>query len=627
MEEASISVEGRFMYLEKINSPADLAGLSVTELEQLAAEIRELVIETVSVNGGHLGASLGTVELILALHRVFKVPEDRLLFDVGHQAYAHKILTGRREFFKTLRRHGGCAGFPAAWESEFDVGASGHAGTAISTAVGLSAAFGRSGSPHRAVAVVGDGALNCGMSLEGMINASRDGKNLIVVLNDNKMSIQENVGGMAHYLNCLISGSSYNKFKMTVKRLLKTLPRHEAIHRFIKRTEDLLKGIFLPGIVFEQLGFRYIGPINGHSLPDLLRTLERVRELEGPILVHVITEKGRGYEFARQEPARYHGVAGFDRATGRLKKSEGPTFSNAFGDVMVRLGEAHPEVAAISAAMVSGTGLNRFQQKFPGRCFDVGICEEHAVTFAGGLAAGGMRPVCAIYSTFLQRAFDSIYHDVVLPKLPVILALDRGGAVEDGPTHHGIYDLGFLRELPGLTVMAPRSERELELMLDFAYELKAPAAVRYPRGGSPADPAETVPPLELGRAEVVRAGGDGPVIWAMGPEVYTALEAARLLEAAGKGSCTVVNARFLAPFDGETARRLAASGRPVATVEDHRITGGLASALDEALADAPHGKVLHFGWPDRVIPHGCVGELKREFGLTAEAVAEKLGSL
>lgn len=615
------------MYLEKINSPTDLAGLSVDELKQLAAEIRRLIIETVSSNGGHLSASLGAVELIIALHRVFKVPDDKLLFDVGHQAYAHKILTGRRDFFKSLRQYNGCAGFPASWESKFDVGASGHAGTAISTALGLSAAFNRSGEPYRAVAVVGDGALNCGVSFEGMINASRDGKNLIVILNDNKMSIQENVGGMAHYLNRLISDSSYNKFKTSIKQRLKKLPKHETIHRFIRRTEDLLKGIILPGYVFEQLGFRYIGPINGHSLPDLLRTFETIRTLEGPILVHVITEKGRGYEFARQEPTLYHGVAGFEIATGKLKKSNKTTFSEAFGNAIIQLAEKHPEVTAISAAMVPGTGLKRFQQKFPQRCFDVGICEEHAITFAGGLAIGGMRPICAIYSTFLQRALDSIYHDVVLPKLPVILALDRGGAVEDGPTHHGIYDLGFLRELPGLTIMAPRSEEELKMMLDFAYQLALPVAIRYPRGGSPAEPNEAIAPLESGKSEIIHLGNNGPVIWAMGPEVYTALQVAKLLNEAGRGDCTIINARFLAPFDKETAKRLAVPGRLIVTIEDHSIIGGLASALDEALIDTPHGEIVHFGWPNQIIPHGPVNKLKIAYGLTAEAIANKLLSI
>ncbi len=615
------------MYLERINTPSDLVGLTIPELEQLATEIRELVIQTVSKNGGHLASSLGAVELIIALHRVFQVPEDRLLFDVGHQAYAHKILTGRREFFKTLRQYEGCAGFPSCLESEYDVGISGHAGTAISMALGISAVFYRTGSKAKVVAVVGDGALGNGISLEGLINANREGKNLIVVLNDNRMSIQRNVGAVAQYLNRLISGGSYNRFKRVAKQLLRAKPFDRSPRGLFYRFKDLLKGIFLPGVLFEQLGVRYIGPIDGHSIPNLLNILTRVRDLDGPILVHVVTEKGHGYEFSSRNPAQYHGVAGFECNTGKIKKSSGPSFSQAFGEAMEQLVKKHSEVVAVSAAMVSGTGLSKFRESFPSRCFDVGICEEHAVTFAGGLAVGGLRPVCAIYSTFIQRAFDSIYHDVVLPKLPVILALDRSGVVEDGPTHHGIYDLGFLREMPGLVIMAPRSERELGMMLEFAYNLNTPVAIRYPRGGSLADPQELPSSLKLGSVEVVREGADGPIIWAMGPMVYTALEVADMLHQAGKGYCTVVNVRFLAPFDTDTVIRMATTGRVIATVEDHCLTGGLASAMDKALVNVAHGEVVHFGWPDQAIPHGSVKELKHQFGLSAEAIAQKLGTI
>lgn len=606
------------MYLEKINSPADLRRLTVPELDAVAAEIRELILDVVSRNGGHLGSSLGAVELILALHYAFQTPEDRLLFDVGHQAYAHKIITGRREEFRTLRRFGGCPGFPVRGESEYDVCTAGHAGSAISTALGISAALMREGSSNRVVALVGDGSLTNAISLEGLNNARDCGDNLVVVLNDNKMSIDENVGGLAGYLNRLISGSFYNRFKVSAKRMLQTLPRHEKIHRAIRGLEDVIKSMVLPGAVFEELGFRYIGPINGHSLPDLVRTFQRVREFEGPVFVHVLTEKGRGYEFAQKEPARYHGVPGFDRTTGKIRRSSKPTFSAAFGASVIRLAEAHPEVVAVTAAMCNGTGLAPFARRFPHRCFDVGIAEEHAVTFSGGLAAGGARPVCAIYATFMQRALDCVYHDVVLQKLPVIFALDRAGAVEDGPTHHGIYDLGFLRALPGLLVMAPKNEAELAKMLFFAYESGKPAAIRYPRGGSPADPTEEPEAIREGCAEIVKTG-DGAVIWAMGPEVYTALEADRL----SGGNATVVNARFLSPFDAELARKLAA-GRVVVTIEDHVLTGGLASAMDEALSNAEHGGILHFGWPSGPIPSGPVPELKAAYGLTAAAIAEKL---
>ncbi len=606
------------MYLEHINSPADLRRLAPEELDAVAAEIRELILDVVSRNGGHLGSSLGAVELVLALHYAFQTPRDRLLFDVGHQAYAHKIITGRREAFRTLRRFGGCPGFPVRGESEYDVCTAGHAGSAISAALGISAAMMREKSSDRAVALVGDASLTNAISLEGLNNARACGDNLVVVLNDNKMSIGENVGGMAGYLNRLISGGFYNRFKVSAKRVLRTLPRHERIHRAIRGIEDVIKNMVLPGAVFEELGFRYIGPINGHSLPDLVRTFRRVREFEGPVLVHVLTEKGHGCEFARREPARYHGVPGFDRATGEIRKSSKPSFSGAFGAAAVELAGKHPDVVAVTAAMCAGTGLAPFAERFPHRFYDVGIAEEHAVTFSGGLAAGGQRPICAVYATFMQRALDCIYHDVVLQRLPVIFALDRAGAVEDGPTHHGIYDLGFLRALPDFTVMAPKNEAELASMLSFAYDLGKPAAIRYPRGGSPADPSETPVPLEAGKAEIVKSG-ENVVIWATGPEVYTALEADRLCG----GGATVVNARFLAPFDAELARRLA-PGRMVVTIEDHVLSGGLASAMDDALINADHGRVLHFGWPAGPIPSGPVPELKAAYGLTAAAIAEKI---
>lgn len=610
------------MYLEKIHSPEELRRISPNELPAVAAEIRELILATVSENGGHLASNLGAVELILALHYCFDTPRDRLLFDVGHQAYTHKILTGRREFFQTLRRCGGCAGFPASWESEYDIGASGHAGTAISTALGISAANALAGSNARAVAVVGDGSLNCGISLEGLNNARRDGSNLVVVLNDNKMSISENVGGLAYYLNRLVIGPRYNRLKTAAKRMLMTLPRHETIHRFIRRLEDVIKSLILPGVVFEELGFRYIGPINGHSLPDLLRTFRQVREFEGPVLVHVVTEKGHGCEFATRSPERYHGVAGFDRATGELRGGKKMTFSRAFGDAMIKLAGQYDDLVAITAAMASGTGLEPFSRAYPRRFYDAGIAEEHAVTFSAGLAAAGLRPVCAIYSTFLQRALDCIYHDVVLPQLPVIFAVDRAGAVEDGPTHHGIYDLGFLRAMPGLVILAPRCEAELLPMLEYARSLATPVAIRYPRGGTPEGMECSVAPLETGRAEILREGSaSGPVLWAMGPECRTAVDVATRLKAEHGIDCTVVNARFLAPFDRELARKLA-PGRLVVSIEDHVVTGGLGSALDEAVADLPCAGRLTFGWPaGKPVPHGAVSELRREAKLTAPDIA------
>ncbi len=610
------------MYLEEINSPADLRELSPKELETLAQEIRELIIDTVSRNGGHLGANLGTVELSIALHYVFNIPSDALIFDVGHQSYTHKILTGRREFFRTLRQHGGCAGFPTPAESPFDASIAGHAGSAISTALGISTAFAAAKSRHKAIAVVGDGSLNCGVSLEGLNNAGAgiDGKNLIIILNDNKMSISQNVGSLARSLNRIIAGNFYNRLKTSAKRLLFSLPRHKTLHRLIRRFEETIKYLILPGGVFEELGIRYIGPIDGHSMEELLYHLRHLEgQQNGPVLLHVVTEKGRGYEHARKNPARFHGVPGFCRETGEISSSGKPTFSGVFGEAVRDLGDRHEDVHTITAAMKDGTGLSLFADKYWSRFHDVGIAEEHAVTFSAGLAAAGLRPVCAIYATFMQRALDCVYHDVVLPQLPVIFMLDRAGAVEDGPTHHGIYDLGFLRALPGLTVMAPRSGAELRKMLSFAYELKQPVAIRYPRGGSNVPPDAEVPELKLGHAEIVLEG-NGPVLWAMGPEVDTALNIAQLLDL----DCCVVNARFLAPFDAELARKLA-QNRMTISIEDHVLTGGLASALDEALINTPHGTVLHFGWSSsHPIPHGKVDTLRKEAGLTAEAIAKAI---
>ncbi len=608
------------MFLEKINTPADLRALKSADLEKTAAEIRGEILDVVSANGGHLGASLGTVELILALHYVFDTPREKILFDVGHQAYAHKLLTGRREFFRSLRRFGGCAGFPSrAEDSESDPLMAGHAGSALSAAVGIAAALRQKNSADKVVAVVGDGSLNCGISLEGLNNAQSGGKNLVVILNDNKMSIAENVGGMSHYLNHIISGNAYNRFKTALKRMLFSLPRHERIHRVIRRGEEWIKSLILPpGVVFEMLGFRYIGPIHGHSMPELLRALNRAKASDEPILIHVITEKGRGCEFARQNPSRYHGVPGFDRETGELPQSAKPDFSKTFGKTLCELAEQHPGITAITAAMCAGTGLAEFAGRYPERFYDVGIAEEHAVTFAAGLAAGGMRPVCAIYATFFQRALDCVYHDVVLPKLPVIFALDRAGVVEDGPTHHGIFDLGFLRAMPQLVIMAPATEAELAAMLRHAYELNLPVVIRYPRGGSPA-PDAPVTPLKFGCAEIVKSGMGGDVIWAMGPQLHTALEADRL----SGGTATVVNARFLAPFDAELARRLA-PGKRIVSIEDHALCGGLASALDEALNNTEHGEIIHFGWGAEIVPHGSPEKLRETFRLTPEAIAARL---
>ena len=605
--------------LATIESPEALRRLPVSALELLAAEIRETLLEVVSRTGGHLAPSLGVVELTLALHYVFDTPRDQLVWDVGHQAYVHKLLTGRRDFFRTLRSFGGCSGFPLPAESpEFDPVGGGHAGVAISAALGLARAAELAGTPRQVVAVVGDGSLNCGISLEGLNNIRSSVEKLVVVLNDNKMSISANVGAIPGYLNRIITGKSYSRFKALAHLMLRKLPRSEEVRRSIQMLENATKSLFLPGGFFEEMGIRYLGPINGHDFPALLRSLEAARDYHRPVLLHVITEKGRGYEFAEREPARFHGIGPFDRATGEPKKHGGSTFSAAFGATMVELGRRTPELQAITAAMTDGTGLAAFAREFPERFHDVGIAEEHAVVFAGGLAAGGQRPVVAIYSSFMQRAFDNIFHDVLLQNLPVVLALDRAGVVEDGPTHHGIYDLAFLRALPNLTLMAPRSEDQLRDLLHLALKLHRPVAIRYPRGGTRHgfDPAREVRALEPGRAEMVRSGRD-LALWALGPETDTALDVAELLSRDYQLEATVVNTLFLKPFDVELARSQAAR-MPLFTLEDHRNCGGLASVLRDEAGIQPRRA---FGWPDRVIPHGNVHELRTQFGLTPETLA------
>ncbi|MBQ9777153.1 MAG: 1-deoxy-D-xylulose-5-phosphate synthase [Lentisphaeria bacterium] len=604
------------MILEKITSVEDLRKLPPEELPPLAEELRQHILNVVSRQGGHLASSLGAADLILALHYVFDTPQDKLIFDVGHQAYVHKLLTGRKERFEKLREMDGCAGFPTpAEDPQFDPAVCGHAGTAISTALGLA----QTDRNCKVIAVTGDGSLNCGISLEGLNNAKSCGKNLIVILNDNKMSISRNVGSIPRYLNAVISGGFYNRLKVTAKRAIRILPKHELIHRLIRRWEDLLKGLLLPGSFFEQLGLRYIGPLDGNDLPGLIKSFSKIKHLEGPLFIHVITQKGHGCDFAVKDPVKFHGVSGFDPLTGETPLSAKDSFSAAFGRAAVALAEQHKEVCAITAAMTSGTGLTAFARSFPDRFYDVGIAEEHAVAFAAGLAAGGRRPVCAVYATFMQRALDCIYHDVVLAKRPVIFALDRAGAVEDGPTHHGIYDLSFLRAMPGLTVMEPRNECELEVMLAEAYRLNAPVVIRYPRGGTSCGRC-AIAPLEHGKAEIFKSG-TGPVLWAAGAEVETALKVEKLLGM----NCTVINTRYLAPFDRQTALRFAREGRLIVTIEDHVCTGGLASAVDETLCGVVSARVLHFGWNSaEILPHGKIGQLREHNGMTAEQIAQKI---
>nr|WP_027719261.1 1-deoxy-D-xylulose-5-phosphate synthase [Desulfovirgula thermocuniculi] len=609
--------------LSTINSPRDLLSLDIGGLQRLAQEIRQEIIETVAANGGHLAPNLGVVELTLALHRVFQSPRDKIIWDVGHQCYAHKMITGRRAAFRTLRQYGGISGFPRPQESEHDVFATGHSSTSISAALGLALARDLKGEDYAVVAVIGDGAMTGGMAFEALNHAGQVKTNLIVVLNDNEMSISPNVGALAQYLSRLRTDPMYSKGKEEIEQLLKRIPTiGPRVARAVERIKDALKYLVVPGMFFEELGFIYLGPIDGHNLRAMIKVFEQARSTKGPVLVHVLTRKGKGYPPAEKNADKYHGVGPFDIKTGQVKKKPGepPSYTEVFGRTLVELGRRDRRIVAITAAMPSGTGLDLFASAFPERFFDVGIAEQHAVTLGAGLAAGGFRPVVAIYSTFLQRAYDQIIHDVCLQNLPVTLVLDRGGLVgEDGATHHGAFDFAYLRCIPNMVVMAPANENELRRMLLTALMHPGPAALRYPRGagtGCPLD--EEILPLPLGKAEVLREGDDLTVL-AVGSMVPLAAEAASLLEREGV-QATVINARFVKPLDEECIIRYAVRTRRLLTVEEHALQGGFGGAVLELLADRgiQGVKVTRLGIPDEFIQHGSRATLLARCGLTVE---------
>ncbi len=601
-----------------INDPAELRQLPEYALKDVAANLRQEILGSVSRNGGHLASSLGAVELIVALHRVFDTPREKIFFDVGHQAYAHKLLTGRREKFARLRQVDGVSGFINPAESEYDSAVSGHSGVALSEALGYAAADPDAG--EKVIAVVGDGSAGNGGSFEALNQAasSPGSKRLIIILNDNRMSISGNVGAVSHALHRVIAAESYNRFRSGFKKLLTPLPRLKAL---FSRIYDAGKSLLLPpAMLFETLGIRYFGAINGNDLDDLLPTLKNLRRIDGPVLLHIITTKGYGCDFAASDPTRYHGISGCDPESGKLAVSESG-FSASFGNAMTTLAAENEKITAVCPAMIEGTGLAGFAARYPERCFDVGIAENHAITFAAGLALGGKRPVCAFYDTFLQRALDAVYHDIVLPGLPVVIAVDRAGAVPDGPTHHGIFNNGFLRALPGITILAPAHEKELESALRFAVSLAAPVVIRYPRGKG-ASALEAIGFTDC-RARIRKDAGDNdPVIWACGAEVGTALSVAETVAKSGI-SCRVIDVRALKPFDREMALENAARRHFV--IEDHGVSGGLASALHEALAEKPHAPVTAFGWSaDEIVPHGKIADLRRQAGLDVEQIAEKV---
>ena len=606
--------------LEKLDLPQYVKGCSLKELEELADVLRQRIISVVGKNGGHLASSLGAVELCIALHRVFDLERDPVFFDVGHQAYAHKLLTGRAGAFERLRRIDGCSGFPNRDESTYDPAAAGHAGAAVSLALGRAAAKEHSNEPGVAIAVVGDGSLSCGIAFEGLNASKACGKKLIVILNDNQMAISPNVGGLSRCLNRVISGRRYNRFRKAVKECLSHFSGYRTIKKLINRLEDLIKGALLPpGILFQELGMRYIGPVDGNDLGRLLPMIERVSRIDGPVLLHVTTRKGKGYAPAESCPQDFHGVGRFDIASGKLPAPSATSFSAEFGRCMTSFAESDSSIEAVSAAMTSGTGLTGFAEKFPERFHDVGIAEEHAVIFSAGLASGGKKAVCALYSTFLQRAFDCIYCEVVLNKFPVVFAIDRAGAVEDGATHHGIYDLGFLRQLPGFAIFTPASTRELECMMKTAFSLNAPCAIRYPRGAGAQRQELNGIVVQYGKNHLIQSSDSDIVIWALGAEIDTALAVASML----KEKVNIVLVHFIAPFDTALAEKL--RHKRHFTIENHCVRGGLYTTLCETLAGAAHGEITPFGWSaDEVIGHGTVQELRLRHGLDAESIADKI---
>jgi 1-deoxy-D-xylulose-5-phosphate synthase len=632
MDSRQGSQPGPRRLLDAINSPQELKKLPPELLPQLAQEIREKIIATVAKTGGHLAPSLGVVELTIALHYVFDAPRDKIVWDVGHQAYAHKLLTGRGDRFHTLRQYGGLSGFPKRSESPYDAFDTGHSSTSVSAALGMASACCLKGDRRRVIAVIGDGAMTAGLAFEGLNNAGDQNKDLIVVLNDNGMSIAPNVGALSSFLSRKLTTRSMVFLKKQLEQLLRSMPGiGEDLVAWARKSEDSLITFFTPGMLFEALKFKYLGPLSGHRLDHLIETFNNVRNLRGPVLIHVRTTKGKGYRPAESDPTGFHGLGKFDPDSGEAMKSVSkvPSYTEVFGDTLVRLARENQKIVAITAAMPDGTGLVDFRSQFPRRFFDVGICEQHAVTFAAGLAMEGMRPVAAIYSTFLQRAYDQMLHDVCLQNLPVVLALDRGGIVgEDGETHQGLFDLSYLRPLPNLVVMAPKDEDELRHMLYTAVEHPGPIALRYPRGrGVGVAFSSTLSKIPMGKGEVLREGED-LLILALGASVYPALDAAQKLAEQGF-SATVVNARFVKPLDENLILSLAAKCGRVLTVEENVLAGGFGSAVLELLADRGLNglSVQRLGIPDTFVEHGAPDILRQKYGLDAAGILKGALSL
>ncbi len=612
--------------LEKIENPQQLKNLSLQQLEKLALELRSFIIENVAQTGGHLAPSLGVVDLTVALHRVFDCPNDKIVWDVGHQAYAHKILTGRRDQFHTLRQKGGITGFPRLAESPYDSFGVGHSSTSISAALGMAIARDLNREKHHVLAVIGDGALTGGEAFEALNHAGDLGKNLIVILNDNEMSIDPNVGALSEYLSKMRTAPQYNRAKKDFGGLLKSIPHiGDTVLKTAEHIKDSVRFFLVPGGLFEEMGFTYIGPIDGHNIELLLEVLEQAKLMDGPLLIHVRTKKGKGYLPAEIEPDKFHGIGKFNMTTGAVIKKTGmpPTYTDVFGQALLDLADQNDDIVAITAAMPSGTGLKRFSKVFPKRFFDVGIAEQHAMTLAAGLAAAGKQPVIVLYSTFAQRAYDQMLHDVCLQNLPVVLCLDRAGMVgEDGPTHHGVFDISYLRSMPNLTIMAPKDENELRQMMGTAFSLKHPVAIRYPRGSARGVPIESsFEKLAEGKAELLQSGGK-VAFFALGTMVETAQKAAGILKQEGIET-TVVNARFAKPLDEAMLRDLTEQMDLIITMEENVLAGGFGSAVLEFLnrENLTNVQIQCIGIPDTFVEQGSRGELLQAYKLTEKDAA------
>ena len=614
-------------YLDRINEANDIKKIEPEAYDALASEIRSFIIESVSEHGGHLASNLGVVELTMALHLCMDFPNDKLIWDVGHQAYTHKLLTGRKEDFSGLRTFGGMSGFPKHKESPCDAFDTGHSSTSISAALGYARARDLKGEDRTVVAVIGDGSLTGGMAYEALNNVSHLKSNMIIVLNDNKMSISENVGGLSKHLTALRTRESYMDFKMDVEKKLKQIPHvGDSVARSVKKSKDSIRQLFVKGGFFEDFGIKYIGPIDGHDIKEMVRVLNALKRLNEPVVMHVVTQKGRGYVPAEQNPSAFHGVGSFDIATGESLASKSLTYTSVFSKTICRLGKAHPDVATICAAMPDGTGLTAFKKHFPDRFFDVGIAEQHAVTFAAGLAAGGMHPFVAVYSSFLQRAYDQIIHDVCIQNLPVVFCVDRAGLVgADGETHQGIFDLSYLSMIPNMTVCAPKNKYELYDMLYFAYQYHGPIAIRYPRGSAYEGFKNMRPPIEYGKSELMFEGEKIALV-AVGSMVQTAVQVREKLLDKGINA-TVVNARFVCPLDTECLDRLSRDHQWIVTMEENVLKGGFGEACgDYLLAKHEDVRLIHVGVPDVYVEHGGVDQLKKTLHMDADSIVERICS-